>query len=83
MTVDAGADRLSAYQHPSLSMQRFHCADCGEILFNSNAMDWRIVSQLLIRKCNGGELPEALQSKSHFFYGRRIVDVDDGLPKRD
>ncbi len=83
LTVDEGADKLIAFQHPRLRMQRFYCADCGETLFNSNGMDWRIVSQLLLRKCHGGELPEALRSQMHFFYGRRIVDIDDALPKRD
>ena len=81
--VTAGADTLVVFQHPSKNMQRWHCGNCGETLFNTNAMDWRIVSQLLIRKCLGGELPEPLQSKAHFFYGRRIVDIDDALPKRD
>ena len=83
LTVNEGADRLVAYQHPTKRMQRFYCADCGETLFNSNAMDWRVVSQLLIRKCCGGTLPESLRSTMHFFYGRRIVDIDDDLPKRD
>ena len=64
-------------------MKRFYCGKCGETLCNSNAADWRVVSQLLIRKNYGGELPEALRSKMHFFYGRRIVDIDDDLPKRD
>ena len=83
VTVDQGADQLSAYQHPTKRMQRFYCTNCGETLFNSNAADWRVVSQLLVRKCNSGELPQTLQSKMHFFYGRRIVDIDDNLPKRD
>jgi hypothetical protein len=26
-------------------------------LFNTNAMDWRVVSQYLLRKCLGNELP--------------------------
>ena len=64
-------------------MKRFYCASCGETLFNSNAMDWRIVSQLLIIKCYGGELTEPLQSTMHFFYARRIVNIDDDLPKKD
>jgi len=46
-------------------------------------MDWRIVSQYLLRKCHGKELPDELRSKSHFFYGRRVVSIDDDLPKRD
>ena len=83
VSVDEGADKLVAFQHPTKRMKRFYCVDCGETLFNSNAMDWRIVSQLLIRKCYGGELPAPLQPEMHFFYGRRIVDVDDPLPKRD
>ena len=82
VSIDAGEDRLVAFQHPEKRMQRFYCADCGETLFNSNAMDWRVISQLLIRKCYGNELPVRLQSKSHFFYDRRIVDIDDDLPKR-
>jgi hypothetical protein len=44
-------------------------------------MGWRLVSQLLIAKCNGGELPPQLSSSEHFFYDRRIVDVDDRLLK--
>lgn len=83
VTVEEGSEGLVEYPHPTKSMKRYFCGRCGETLFNSNAMDWRIVSQLLIRKCYGGELPEPLRSKSHFFYGRRIVDIDDDLPKRD
>ncbi len=83
ITVDQGVDKLVVYQHPTKRMKRFYCQNCGETLFNSNAMDWRIVSQLLVRKCYGGDLPESLQSKMHFFYGRRIVDINDDLPKRD
>ena len=81
--VDSGEDALVCFQHPTKNMRKFFCRDCGEVLFNANAMDWRVVSQLLIRKSYGGELPEALQSQSHFFYRRRIVDVDDNLPKKD
>ena len=83
VSVDAGADSLVAWQHPTKRMQRFFCSVCGEAVFNSNAMDWRVVSQLLIRRSCGGELPETLLPQMHFFYGRRIVDIDDDLPKRD
>ena len=83
ITVEDGAGRLVAYQHPAKRMKRYYCSDCGETLFNSNAADWRIVSQLLVTKCHGGELPEALRSRMHFFYARRIVDIEDSLPKRD
>ena len=83
VSVDEGHDALVAFQHPTKRMKRYFCANCGETVFNSNAMDWRIVSQLLIRKCYGGELPEPLRPTKHFFYGRRIVDIHDDLPKRD
>ena len=44
-------------------------------------MGWKLVSQLLVRKCYDNELPAALQSNAHFFYDRRIIDIDDQIPK--
>ena len=83
VAIEAGEPFLAEYQHPTLDMERVYCASCGETLFNTNKMGWRVVSQLLIRKCYDNTLPEALRSQSHFYYGRRIVDVDDDLPKTD
>ncbi len=83
LTISDGEEHLLAFQHPSKRMKRFYCGRCGDTLVNSNAMDWRVVSQLLISKCYNGELPESLHSKMHFFYGRRVVSIDDNLPKRD
>ena len=81
--VVAGADRITVFQHPGKQMKRFFCSSCGETLFNSNAKDWRVVSQMIIAKAYGGQLPDALSAKSHFFYAGRVVDVDDDLPKHD
>ena len=83
VVVEKGAEDLAAYQSPTRKMARFYCAGCGDTVFNSNAKDWRVVSQLLASKCYGGELPERLQPTVHFYYGQRIVDIDDNLPKRD
>lgn len=83
ITIKSGHEYLHEYQHPRLEMKRVYCSQCGETLYNTNAMDWRVVSQLLISKCYDDELPEELHSDSHFFYGRRIVDIDDDLPKHD
>jgi hypothetical protein len=80
--VVSGGEETVEYKYPTLEMTRVFCKHCGETLYNTNVMGWRLVSQLLIRKCNNGELPEALQSDGHIFYDRRIVDVDDALPKR-
>lgn len=44
-------------------------------------MDWRVVSQFLISKCNNNEIPEHLKSDKHFFYEQRVVNVKDDLPK--
>ena len=81
VAIVSGDDNLIEYQHPRLEMKRIYCSHCGETLYNTNAMDWRVVSQLLIRKCNDDELPAELHSESHFFYDRRIIDIDDDLPK--
>ena len=81
VAVARGAEHITAYQHPRLSMQRHFCSHCGEVLFNTNGMDWRVVSQLLLAKCNDGELPAELRSDKHFFYEQRVVDVQDDLPK--
>jgi len=83
LVIETGQDSLVEYQHPTLDMKRYYCTECGETLFNSNAMDWRVVSQWLIRKCYAGELPEDLQPQSHFYYGRRVIDIDDDLPRHD
>ncbi len=78
----AGADALVDFQHPTKRMKRVYCRDCGETLYNTNGMDWRVVSQWFIRRNLGGELPEPLQPLSHFYYDRRVLDIDDDLPKR-
>ena len=76
-----GEKVLSIYKHPSLEMTRRFCKHCGETVFNTNVMDWRVVSQLLIEKCNQNEIPEKLRSDKHFFYEQRVVDIQDDLPK--
>nr|CAP48566.1 putative integron gene cassette protein [uncultured bacterium]CAP48567.1 putative integron gene cassette protein [uncultured bacterium]CAP48568.1 putative integron gene cassette protein [uncultured bacterium]CAP48569.1 putative integron gene cassette protein [uncultured bacterium] len=76
-----GEKELSIYKHPSLEMTRCFCKHCGETVFNTNVMDWRVISQLLISKCNNNEIPENLRSDKHFFYEQRVVDIQDELPK--
>ena len=83
LQVTKGEDKLKLFQHPNLKMKKAYCEACGEVLFNTNGMDWRVVSQHLIAKNFNGKLPEELSSVSHFHYAGRIVDVADDLPKRD
>ena len=81
VTITNGGNTLTEYQHPELDMKRVFCANCGEVLFNTNSAGWRVVSQWLIAKCNGGKLPPELCSDKHFFYEQRVSDIDDELPK--
>ncbi|MCG7909932.1 MAG: GFA family protein [Candidatus Thiodiazotropha taylori] len=81
VSITSGEDQVTEYKYPSLEMTRVFCNHCGEVLYNTNAMGWRLVSQLLISKCHDGELPEELHSNAHYFYDRRIVDIDDTIPK--
>jgi hypothetical protein len=79
--VTSGADNTIEYKYPTLEMTCVFCRHCGETLFNTNAMGWRLVSQLLIRKCNEDAVPPEFESNAHFSYDRRIFDVDDAIPK--
>ncbi|MCG8081482.1 MAG: GFA family protein [Candidatus Thiodiazotropha taylori] len=81
VSITSGEDQVTEYKYPSLEMTRVFCNHCGEVLYNTNAMGWRLVSQLLISKCHDGELPEELHSNAHYFYDRRIVDIDDTILK--
>lgn len=83
VSITSGAEHAVEYQHPTLTMTRVFCRQCGETVYNTNAMSWKLVSQLLISKCNEGNLPDEFQSNAHFFYDRRIIDIDDRIPKHD
>lgn len=80
--ISAGGEALVTFQHPELTMKKVFCGHCGEVLFNTNKMDWRVVSQHLLTK-RLGQLPDALSPLSHFHYASRIVDVADCLVKKD
>ena len=81
VTVQQGEDNLLEYKYPGKAMMRYSCMNCGELLFNTNKYEWRLVSQTLVRKCNSNSLPEALQSDKQFYYEERVVDIADQLPK--
>ncbi|MCK7548207.1 GFA family protein [Marinobacter koreensis] len=82
VAVTRGKEQLQTFQHPTKRMTRVFCRECGEVLYNTNAKGWKLISQLLYRKNNGNELPASHQSSAHFFYDRRIIDIDDALPKK-
>lgn len=80
--VIKGEQEIVSFQHPNKKMKRVFCKHCGDVLYNTNAMGWKLVSQLMFRKCNDNTLPETFASNAHFFYDRRVIDIDDQLPKR-
>lgn len=80
--VIKGQNDTIEFQHPTKRMTRVFCKNCGDILYNTNAMGWKLISQLLFRRCNNDELPSSYQSNAHFFYDRRIIDIEDSLPKK-
>jgi hypothetical protein len=82
VNIVQGHAALTSFQHPHLTMKKIFCNECGEVLYNTNKLDWRVVSQHLLKK-NIGHLPEELQPLSHFHYASRILDVADSLPKKD
>ncbi len=81
VTFKEGEGRVSTFQHPTKRMKRIFCSNCGEVLFNTNVLDWRVISQQLISKNNNGAVPDALIPDKHIFYEQRIVSIDDDLPK--
>ena len=81
VSVTKGEQALESFKHPSKNMTRVFCKHCGDVLYNTNAMGWKLISQLMFQKCNGEKLPEGFESNAHFFYDRRIVNVEDSLPK--
>lgn len=82
LEVIKGQSDVVEFQHPTKRMKRIFCKHCGEVLFNTNAVGWKLVSQLLFRKCNDNQLPSNFKSNAHFFYDRRVIDIDDDLTKR-
>jgi hypothetical protein len=53
----SGEEHAVEYKHRTLQMTRIFCRHCGETRYNTNAMGWQLLSQLLIRKCNEDTLP--------------------------
>jgi len=80
--LSKGSADAIEYQHPHKRMTRVFCRHCGDVLYNTNAKGWKLVSQLMYRKCNQNELPEEWHSNAHFFYDRRVIDIADELEKR-
>ena len=82
LKITKGAADIVEFQHPSKRMKRNFCKHCGDVMYNTNAMGWKLVSQWMYRKCNDDQLPKNFEPNAHFFYDRRKLSIDDALPKR-
>ena len=80
--ITKGQSDVEVFQHPTKTMTRVFCKNCGEIMYNTNKMGWKLISQTLFRKCNDDKLPEGFESNAHFFYDRRVINIEDELVKR-
>ncbi len=80
LTITAGEDKVVAYDYTD-KMTVYSCGECGSRLFNTNAAGLKSTWQGLFRGANDGQLPEEFKSQVHLFYGERVIDIDDDLPK--
>jgi len=56
------------------------CALCGTPIADEGRRMW-LAFPTLFEFAATDEIPEAFRPTCHIFYGQRVVDVDDGLPK--
>lgn len=55
--------------------------NCGSGLFHTNVLGVHSTSRSLFRHSNDGEVPQGLEPQLHIFYGERVMNVADDLPK--
>ena len=80
LTIESGEANLASFAYPGRKLVRFFCSQCGETLFNSNRFDLRVAASTLFVK-RLGSLPAGFEPEKHLFYGSRVLDVSDSLPK--
>ncbi|MEA2625896.1 MAG: hypothetical protein QOD06_1941 [Candidatus Binatota bacterium] len=56
------------------------CVLCGTPIADEGRRMW-LAFPTLFEFSAKGEIPEAFRPTCHIFYGQRVADVDDGLPK--
>jgi hypothetical protein len=81
VTIVSGASHCAQYRHPTKRMRRSFCPHCGEVLFGMNRLGKIVIRSSIFEKSSKGELAPELRPKFHLFYGARVIDVHDELPK--
>ena|SRR5690606_25354158 len=78
--ITNGKENLIEFSHPDNKMKRNFCSMCGDTLFYTNRLGWRIISQVLMEKFKVFHATEFSPEK-HLFYEQRIININDSLPK--
>lgn len=78
-------DESSMYEYsiPDKQMRRFGCPTCGAVMYGLHSPGIPVILHGRFRAANGGELPAELAPTLHLFYGERVLDIDDDLPKSE
>lgn len=77
------ASRLFAHRLEGKQMTRYGCPKCGLTMYGRHRPGIPVIPQGVFRRNNGGRLPDALAPTLHLFYGERVLDVADDLPKSE
>jgi len=64
-------------------MTRYGCPKCGVIMYGRHKPGIPVIPNGVVRKANDGQLPAELAPTLHLFYGERVLDIDDDLPKSE
>lgn len=79
--VTRGVGHLGQFTHPTMQMQRYYCTACGETMFGTNRLGFKVVRNAFLARAFSNSLPSDFKPKFHLFYSYREFDVSDDLPK--
>lgn len=71
------------YKLADREMRRFGCSQCGMLMYGRHRPGIPVIPHGVFRKNNDGKLPAELAPTLHLFYGERVLDIDDDLPKSE
>ena len=79
--ISKGEEKLILFEYPGKKMCRYTCRLCSATVFHMDRFEFLCTSYSLFRKANSGKLDKRLEPTRHYYYGERLVDISDDLPK--
>jgi len=81
----AGLELLRFYNseqdvHERILPCKVSCSQCGSLIADEGRRMWLAFPALFDFK-PGGKIPDSFKPTCHLFYGQRVIDVGDTLPK--